>query len=222
MDNNQEKQKMRKVNMKLFPIYKAIGWDYLFFYTIDFLFLTQIKGMDASDVVLKTTFYAFFIVLMQIPSNVIVEFLGRKNSIILANILNCIYMMVIMLSQNLADLIFAELISGITYCIKNVAEPSLLNESIPPSKYKSRIFSNISAKGATGYYIFNAISKIIAGFLFAINGYLPIICSLGAVIVSVILSLQFIEPVKKKKRSANEILGKKEFKDIRDGFAYIY
>ena len=31
---------MRKRNMKLFPIYKKIASDYLFYYTIDFLFLT--------------------------------------------------------------------------------------------------------------------------------------------------------------------------------------
>ncbi len=59
MNSVQEKQKMRKKNMKLFPIYKAFAWDFLFFYTIDFLFLTQIKGIEASNVVLKSTFYSF-------------------------------------------------------------------------------------------------------------------------------------------------------------------
>ena len=60
MSNKEEIQKMRKVNMKIFPTYKKLAWDYLFFYTIDFLFLTQIKGISASDVVLKSTFYALF------------------------------------------------------------------------------------------------------------------------------------------------------------------
>ena len=64
-------QEMRKTNLKLFPIYKALGWDYLFFYTIDFLFLTQIKGIAASDVILKTTFYALFKIILQIPANII-------------------------------------------------------------------------------------------------------------------------------------------------------
>ncbi len=220
MNSVQEKQKMRKKNMKLFPIYKAFAWDFLFFYTIDFLFLTQIKGIEASSVVLKSTFYSFFIVVMQIPSNIIVEFLGRKNSIILGNILNCLYMVILMLTKNLGDLVFAELISAIASTIKNVAEPSLLNESVPPSKYKNVIFSKISAKGAMGYYIFNAMSKVIAGCLFAINGYLPIICSLGVLIITVIISMHFIEPVQKKRHS-NDILGKKEIKEIKEGFTYI-
>lgn len=216
-----EVQKMRKVNMRIFPIYKKIAWDYLFFYTIDFLFLTQIKGLSASSVVLKSTFYAFFSIVMQIPANIIIEFLGRKNSLILGNILNCIYMVIIMVSRNLADIIFAEFISAIAFAIKNIAEPSLLNESIVPSKYKSKIYSKINAKGASGYYLIGAISKVIAGFLFKINGYLPITFSLATLIIGVILSMAFIEPIQKKKNGNKDILYKKQLKDIKDGFAYV-
>ncbi len=222
MSNKEETQKMRKVNMRIFPTYKKIAWDYLFFYTIDFLFLTQIKGISAADVVLKSTFYAFFSIILQIPANIIVEFLGRKNSLILGNVLNCFYMVIIMLSKNLPDLIFAELISAIAFSIKNIAEPSLLNESIPPSRYKSVIYGKISSKGAGGYYLLNAISKIVAGFLFSINAYLPIICSLVVLIIVTILSLGFIEPVQKKKKNINELLGKRQLKEIQEGFTYVF
>ncbi len=221
MSNKEEIQKMRKVNMKIFPTYKKLAWDYLFFYTIDFLFLTQIKGISAADVVLKSTFYSFFIILLQIPANIIVEFLGRKNSVILGNILNCFYMVVIMLSRNLGDLIFAEFICAIAFSIKDIAEPSLLNESIPPSKYKGKIYSKINSKGASGYYLFNAISKIVAGFLFTINGYLPIVCSLVVLVMVSIISIGFIEPLKRSKRNINDLLGKKQLKDMKEGFAYI-
>lgn len=221
MSTKEETRKMRKVNMKIFPTYKKLAWDYLFFYTIDFLFLTQVKGISAADVVLKSTFYSLFSILLQIPANIIVEFLGRKNSIVLGNVLNCFYMVVIMLSRNLGDLIFAEFICAISFAIKNIAEPSLLNESIPPSKYKGQIYSKISAKGAAGYYLFNAISKIIAGFLFTINGYLPIICSLAVLVIVSIISIGFIEPLKKSKKNVNDLLGKKQLKDIKEGFAYI-
>ena len=219
--SKEEKRMMRKTNMWIFPIYKQLGWDFLFFYTIDFLFLTQVKGISASDVVLKSTFYAFFSIIVQIPANIIVEFLGRKNSIILANVLNCVYMVIIMLSRNLFDLIVAEFFDAIAFSIKNVAEPSLLNESIPPSRYKSQIYSKINAKGTSGYYFINSISKILAGFLFAINGYLPMICSLIVLIFVTILSIAFIEPVRKKKKSSSKLMYIEQIKDVRDGFAFI-
>lgn len=221
MKTNEEAIKMRKRNMKIFPLYKALAWDYLFYYTIDFIFFTQVKNMSAATVILKESFYSFFSIITQIPANIIIGFLGRRNSIILGNVLNCLYMVIVMLSRNLGDLIFAEFICAIAFSIKDSAQPSLLSESIPPSRYKSTIYSKISAKGASMYYLFNAISKIFAGFLFTINGYLPIVCALAILILTTILSIGFIEPVKKSKVKPDIVLGKQQIKETKDGFIYI-
>ena len=221
MGNKENVRMMRKTNMRIFPTYKKLAWDYLFFYTIDFLFLTQIKGISAADVMLKSTFYAFFSIALQIPANIIVEFLGRKNSVILGNILSCLYMVMIMMSGSLFDLIIAEFFSAISFSIKNVAEPSLLNESIPPSRYKSQIYSKISAKGASGFYFFDAVSRIIAGVLFTVNAYLPIMLSLLVLIIVTILSIGFIEPVKKKKKGNAVLMYKVEMKNVKEGFAFV-
>ena len=221
MGNKKDIRMMRKTNMRIFPTYKKLAWDFLFFYTIDFLFLIQVKGISASDVVLKSTFYAFFSIVLQLPANIIVEFLGRKNSIILGNVFNCLYMVIIMMSGSLLDLIIAEFFGAIAFSIKNVAEPSLLNESIPPSRYKSQIYAKISAKGASGYYLFNAISKIIAGALFTINGYIPVILSLVILIIVTILSIGFIEPIRKKKKGNAVFMYKTEMRNVKEGFTFV-
>ena len=221
MGNKEDVQMMRKTNMRIFPIYKRLAWDYLFFYTIDFLFLTQIKGISASDVMLKSTFHAFFSIVLQLPANIIVEFLGRKNSIIFGNILGCLYMLIIMMSGSLFDLIIAEFFSSIAFSIKNVAEPSLLNESIPPSRYKSQIYSKLSSKGASGFYFFDAISRIVAGVLFTFNAYLPIILSLVILIIITILSIGFIEPIQKKKKGNAILMYKVEMRNVKEGFAFV-
>ena len=126
-----------------------------------------------------------------------------------------------MLSRNLGELIFAEFISALAFGLKDVAQPSLLGESIAPSRYKSSIYSRINAKGSSRYHILNAFSKIIAGFLFVINPYIPLICSLIVLIVSTVLAFMFIEPVKRKKDTYKDISVKKELKDISDGFRFI-
>ena len=220
MGNKEDVRMMRKTNMRIFPTYKKLAWDYLFFYTIDFLFLTQIKGISAADVMLKSTFYAFFSIVLQLPANVIVEFLGRKNSVILGNILSCLYMVIIMMSGSLFDLIIAEFFSSMSFSIKNVAEPSLLNESIPPTRYKSQIYSKLSSKGASGFYFFDAVSRIVAGVLFTVNAYLPIMLSLLVLIIVTVLSIGFIEPIKKKKRNA-VLMYKVEMKNVKEGFAFV-
>ena len=54
-----KKQKLRdarRTNAKLFPIYKMFSWDLLFFYSIEFLFLTITKRLDASEILLINDF----------------------------------------------------------------------------------------------------------------------------------------------------------------------
>ena len=220
-ETKEEKQKMRKRNMKLFPIYKMLSWDLLFYYTINFLFLTQIKNISASDVVLTDSLYALFITILQIPINVIIAFLGKKKSIVTGNITLVIYMIIIIFSRNIFDLILANFISAIGFGIKETVQATLLKESIPPSKYKSQIFSKINSKGSTGYWILNMISKIIAGYLFTINGYLPMICSLIILIISTIISMGFIEPSSKGNFSVKKAMENEKIKNIQSGFKFV-
>ena len=198
------KIQMRKRNMKLFPLYKRLSWDYLFFYTINFVFLIQVKHINPADIVLIDSFYYLFAIFSQIPATFIIEFLGRKNSIILGNVLSCAYIVVILFSKNLFNLIIAEILSAISFAIKESAEPSLLNESIPPTKQRSQIFARISEKGISNYYIINAISTIIAGFLYEINPYIPLLLTLSILLFVTFLSTQFIEPVESKKDQNTE------------------
>ena len=214
-----DETQIRKRNMKLFPTYKRFSWDYLFFYTINFLFLTQVKQINPADVVLIDSFYYLFAIFSQIPATFIIEFLGRKNSIIVGNILSCIYMVVIILSQNLFNLLIAEILSALSFAIKESAEPSLLSESIPPTKSKSAIFARLNAKGMSSYYVLNAISTILAGVLYEINPYIPICLSLTTLVLVTILSTQFIEPVQRRKKEKVHIIN--QFNDIKESFTFV-
>lgn len=214
-----DKIQMRKRNMKLFPIYKRLSWDYIFFYTINFLFLTQVKNINPADVVLIDSFYYLFAMFAQIPATFTIEFLGRKNSIIIGNILSCLYMVVIIFSNNLFNLIIAEILSAASFAIKESAEPSLLNESIPQSKQKGKIFARISQKGMSGYYIIDAITKVVAGFLYDVNPYIPIILSLTILLIATFLAMLFIEPVKKVK--TKKIKNTSQLKEIKEAFRFV-
>lgn len=214
-----EKVQMRKRNMKLFPTYKMLGWDYLFFYTINFLFLTQVKQINPADIVLIDSFYYIFSIAMQVPSTFIIEFLGRKKSLVLANILNCFYMIIILMSGNIMDLILAKMLNSLAFSIKGSVEPSLLNESIPPTRSKSKIFAKINQKGMSGYYILNAIFKVASGFLYETNPYIPILLSLGILVVVTVLSILFIEPTETK--SKEKIKKVERRKEQKEGFKFV-
>ena len=214
-----EKVQMRKRNMKLYPIYKTLSWDYLFFYTTNFLFLTGVKHIAPADVVLIDSFYALFGIIMQVPATFVIEYLGRKRSLILANFLNCIYMLVVMFSTNLFNLITAEILSSLAFGIKETVDPALLNESIPPSRYKSKIFAKISQKGTSSYYMINAITTVLAGFFYDINPYIPITLSFIITLLVTIISTGFIDPQNENKK--HKIQEFNQLKDLKDSFKFI-
>ncbi len=215
-----EKAKMRKHNMKLYPSYYTLSYDFLFFYTINVLFLIQVQHFNPATIVLVDSFYALFSFLFQIPANAIIEKTSRKKAIILGNIINCLYLIIFMLSKNVVTLIIAEMFCSFGFALKDIAAPSLLNNSIPATLKKSKIFSKISGKGLSNYYILNSISIIISGFLFNINGYIPIILSLLIVFIAFILSTCFIEPLEFPEETKKLKKPKKQI-STKDGFKFI-
>ncbi len=47
-----------KFNRRIFPIYKGLGWDPLFYSAIIFLFLTEIKGIAPAKVMYAESIYS--------------------------------------------------------------------------------------------------------------------------------------------------------------------
>ena len=97
----------KKHNMKLYVIHKMLTADLLFYYGIKFLFLTQIKGLTASDIVLASAFWGLFKLILQIPTTVIVEKIGNKKGLIFADLNLAFSTLLVMLSNNLITLIIA-------------------------------------------------------------------------------------------------------------------
>ena len=70
--------KIKKFNAKLFPIYKMFSWDLLFYYSVSFLFLTQVKGFTTSNVLILDAVYTISKFISQIPCINITELIRKK------------------------------------------------------------------------------------------------------------------------------------------------
>lgn len=215
-----EKAKICKNNMKLYPVFRTFSYDFLFFYTINFLFLTQVKNLTASQILIIDAFYSFFGIFAQIPANMILEKIGRRKSIILGTVFNSLYLIVVMLGQNYIQLALAELLCALGFALIDVGSPSMLNESIPVTTKKSHIFSKLSGKAASRYYILNAISLIASGFLYNINPFIPIILSLFMMILAFIFATCFLEPTE----LANDNINSTDTNNVnlKDSFKFIF
>lgn len=214
--------KIRKQNMKIYSIYRAISMDILFFYAIDFLFLTQVKNISASDVILKSSFYALFMIVLQIPANILIDRIGLKKSTVLGNIFNVTYLLVIIFAKDLKTLIIAEFFSALCFSIKDISDTTLLNNSIPNVDKKGEIFSKIEGKGNKNYFYLNAVTSILAGVVYTINPYIPIIVAIVITTIATVLSLGFQDiPISDEVIKNNKYNINKYIIDLKDSFKFI-
>lgn len=224
----QEKElsEKRKRNMKLTIIHKALTYDLLFFYGIKFLFLSQVKGISAGDIVLASAFYGIFKAIFQIPGVFIIDKIGNRKSLILADLINAVSIIFIMFSTNLWWLIITNLFSGMGFAIRDVAEAGMLHKSIPDSENKGKTYSKVDGKGLGNYYYISAFSAMISGFLFNINPYIPLVICILILLVSAILATKFkeIEEIKQPKDKNISIYKRYKiyFKDLRLAFSFIF
>ncbi len=207
----------RKQNMKLYSIYRAISLDLIFYYAIEVLFLTQVKHLSVADIVLGQSFYSIFMIALQIPASIFVDRIGTKRATILGNIFNAIFIILIMCCNGLGRLIFAQFISALCFSIKNISDIALIHYSIPETKKEGEIFSKLEEKGLKNYYILDAITAILSGFLYVINPYIPITGALIFTILSIVLSFEFYE-LDPKVEEQNK---RKYFSELSDGIKFI-
>lgn len=210
----------KEYNLKLYPIYKAISWDLLFYYAICFLFLSQIKGFSASEIIFIDAFYPIFKFIFIIPCNLLINKLGDKKSLIIGNYMVAFNMLIFILSKSIPLFILSNFFSAVGFNLKNITEGNILYSSIPKTEHRNSKYSKIEGNGASYYFYIDAITALFTGFLFLINGYLPMILCFILTIFSIFLSYKFKEanPINTNKSSVL----KSELSSIRQGFKFIF
>ena len=225
----EEIQKNQKFNQKLYKFYKMISWDLLFYYAISFLFLTQAKGLSTSQIIFADAFYPLFKILFQLPCTILVEKIGKKNSLIFGNLSLFTYVLIVIGLSSTLGYIISNIFCAFGFIIKGISESNLLYDSIESSDKKRTIFSRIDSSGSSLYYSFDAITSVISGFLFVVNPYIPMTICLLLTVCSLIMSFQFKEV---KNKNADKINSSKNssisnelknyLKDLRQAFKFIF
>ena len=223
MESKEKEQiNARKKNMRIYSVHRMLTFDLLFYYAIKFLFLTQVKGFTASDIVVVSAFLGLFKVLFQIPITVVIDKIGNRRSLIIADLFQATSVTVIMLSNSLPVLIIGNLFGAIAVAMKDVAEPGLLNSSIPDVKEKSQIYSKIDGKSVGNFYYISAFSAIMSGFLFDINGYIPMTICVIILLISALLATGFTELIPVQKQEDIKKYYKTYFRDLKLAFSFIF
>lgn len=206
----------RKFNAKLYPIYKMLSWDLLFYYSIIFLFLVQAKNFTASQVLLGEAFFTVSCLILQIPLGILVDKFGKKYSLVFANICMCVFSLMLIGVKTYNQLLFSFFIDAIGYVIKGVCETNILYDSLPRGEKRGKLYATIDGVGASRYYIFDSITSLIAGFAYVANPYFPIILCTITSFISMILSTRFKHTQVSAEENESKKSLKRYFKHLRE------
>ena len=209
----QKLEEYKKNNIKIYKFYRIFSWDLLFYYAIIYLFLTVEKGLTPALFLQFDAFYILFKFIVQIPCTLMIQKFGKRDSIVFANLIGIIHLLLIIFAVNYQMLILSQLLCAITFVIRGTCETDMLYDSLEHNEERGNKFAKIDGKANSRYYYVDAISAVISGFLFVVNPYLPMALCCITLIITYILSLKFkeIHPGKTKMHI------REEMKILREG-----
>lgn len=181
----------KKRNIELYKIYRVLSYDLLFYYAIIYLFLTIEKGLTAAQVLQFDAFYILFKFIVQIPITMLIQRIGKRNSIILASFIDVIHILIIMFANSFNVLLISQLFCAIGFTIKATCETDMLYDSIEHGEKRGSTFAKIDGKALSRHYYVEAISAILGGFLFVANHYAPLIMCFIVLLIVAVISTKF-------------------------------
>lgn len=211
IEQNKELQIKKEKNIRIYPIYRVFAWDLLFYYAIIYLFLTIEKGLNAAQVLQFDAFYILFKFIVQIPCTILIQKIGKRKSLVIANFILMLHILVIILAPNFEVLLISQVMCAFSYIIKSICESDMLYDSIERGEKRGIIFAKIDGKANSRYYYIEAISAMLSGFLFVVNPYLPMILCFIILLIAFLMSIKFEEIHEKPQKTYI----KDEFKNIK-------
>lgn len=208
----------KQKNIELYKSYRVFSFDLLFYYAIIYLFLSIEKGLTTAQILQFDAFYILFKSLVQIPSTIIIQKIGKRKSIIFASVILAIHMLFIIFAPNFNILLVSQFLCALGYTIKATCETDMLYDSIEHGEKRGSTFAKIDGKATARHYYIEAISAVIAGFLFVVNPYVPMVLSFLVLLWVAIISTKFEEiQVKEEKFRISE-----QFRNLKYSFRNIF
>ena len=183
----------RKNNMKLYPLYMMFGFDLMFYYAINVLFLSQVKNVSDANIMLLSSVFAISSIIVILPISAITSKVGTRKALICGNLINAFSTLLLIIGKNYAVFVFSQILSAMGFAFINISTSPILKESIPHSTDKNKIFGKIYTSSYSKYCIFAAISTIIAGYLYNVDPYIPMFLCMLCSIIAFIIASQMIQ-----------------------------
>ena len=179
---------MMKKNI-FYVLYTTFNLDVFFRTIIESVFLTTVKGLTPSDIIL-ITFIGIGASICLSPIILIAsKKMGNKKSLIIGSFCSVLCVIFYMICNQLIGFIFASIFYNLIALFYQPADIMLKNNL--KSLNNEEDFVKWKTYGKLGFSVATLIVSLISGFCFNINHYLPIWLSLTCAILGLIFAFLF-------------------------------
>ena len=180
-----------KKSIKLYPIFYAFSADLIFFIPIDTLFLTLVKGINASQISAMTMIGLLICILSEKIVIKATKKIGNVNSIRLGALMLFISSVILTFGKSFVLMLLYKSINEIAFMFLNMDE-IILKSNLNAVNRKDDYYK-IRNKSKIMYSIITLLTALVAGKLFNINQYLPMYLSIIVYILLVGLAFMYYE-----------------------------
>lgn len=183
-------QETKKINrsIKIYPIFASFTGDLIFFVPIDTLFLTLVKGLNASQITAMTMVALIICIVFQKVILAIVKKIGNVNSLRLGATMLLIASLVLTFGKSFIAMLLYKSIHELAVMFLNMDE-IILKNNLKAVNRKDDYFK-IRNKSKIIYAIITLFTALVAGKMFNVNNYLPMYLSI--IIYVLVLGTAFL------------------------------
>lgn len=180
-------------------------------------FFTDWGGINLTQIMILQSWFMLWIFLLEVPSGAIADYLGRKQSLVLACGVNATAALVYASAPNFYVFLFGEALWAISAALMSGAGEAFVYDTlkkIGETKKSKEVFGRIGSLGLAGIMISAPIGSVIAA-RFGLRT--PMLSLVVPFVAAFLVALTFKEP-----KISRKIESKKYTIILRDGVKYFY
>ena len=173
--------------IKLYPLYKGLEADLLFYVAVDSMFLAMTKGFTDAEYVSLTTVATLSFLILQFPLLWLVHRIGNTGTMRFGAVCMLLSATFITFGQSFAVVAIGRIFHEVAIICSAASAIVALENSLEVAGQQED-FVRVRSNGNTVYAVFTMIIALVAGFMFNYNNYLPMYCCIGAHVIGLIVT----------------------------------
>jgi MFS family permease len=187
-----------KRNIPLIYIISALMWARFFIPVIALFYIASQVPLEQFTIIMSI--FAGVILLFEVPSGVLADLLGKKNTLLLSRAFYIVELYLLAFHNGFWIFLIAKIISGLGVSLSSGTDESLLYDTLKRLRQTKR-FKKIIGIKITITTISMAVVFIIGGYLFSMHPKLPAKASIPFVAIGFFLTFFLKEPYKSSKKA---------------------